>query len=129
LEPWLSNFYLCTTTKLIELCILSHVLKPTPKDFARNLNTCKNQSSCIYVCKTFRTINAAHLIYRNVHYTTLLAKISLQCENINQIRLTSEAGLQWLTSIILFTWEAEIRRMTVRGQPWQTLYETPSPNN
>jgi hypothetical protein len=34
------------------------------------------------------------------------------------------AGLQRLTPIILAAWEAEIRRITVQGQPGQTVYKT-----
>jgi hypothetical protein len=36
-----------------------------------------------------------------------------------------KAGQQWLTPIILVTWEAEIRRIMVQGQPRQ--FETLSP--
>jgi hypothetical protein len=31
---------------------------------------------------------------------------------------------QWLTPVILATQEAEIRRIAVRRQPWQTVHET-----
>jgi hypothetical protein len=31
---------------------------------------------------------------------------------------------QWLMSVILATWKAEIRRITVRDQPRQIIYET-----
>jgi hypothetical protein len=34
------------------------------------------------------------------------------------------AGHQWLTSAILATWEAEIRRIVVRGQPRQMVPKT-----
>jgi hypothetical protein len=33
---------------------------------------------------------------------------------------------QWLTPVILPTWEAEIRRIMVWGQPRQIVHETPS---
>jgi hypothetical protein len=33
---------------------------------------------------------------------------------------------EWLTPEILATWEAEIRRIAVRGQPRQTVHEIPS---
>jgi hypothetical protein len=36
------------------------------------------------------------------------------------------AGRQWFMPIILATWEAEIRRMVVPGQPRQIVCETPS---
>jgi hypothetical protein len=32
---------------------------------------------------------------------------------------------QWLMSAILISWEAEIRRITVRGQPRQKVLKTP----
>jgi hypothetical protein len=35
------------------------------------------------------------------------------------------AGYQWLTPIILATWETEIRRTEVRGQPRQTVFKNP----
>jgi hypothetical protein len=38
-----------------------------------------------------------------------------------------QAGLQWLTPIILVTWETEIRRIEVQDQPGQIVHETPSP--
>jgi hypothetical protein len=34
---------------------------------------------------------------------------------------------QWLTSIILVTWEAELWRIMVRGQPGRIVLKTPSP--
>jgi hypothetical protein len=37
-----------------------------------------------------------------------------------------EAG-QWLMPAILVTWKAEIRRITVQGQPGQIVPKTPSP--
>jgi hypothetical protein len=39
----------------------------------------------------------------------------------------SEAGYQWLTSVILITWQAELRRIEVCGQSRQIVHETPSP--
>jgi hypothetical protein len=41
-------------------------------------------------------------------------------------RRAPAAGHPWLTPIILATWEAEIRRMKVQGQPRQKVLETPS---
>jgi hypothetical protein len=35
------------------------------------------------------------------------------------------AGHQWLVPGILATWEAEVRRLTVWGQPGQIVHETP----
>jgi hypothetical protein len=35
-----------------------------------------------------------------------------------------EAGHQWLTPIIVASWEAEIRRIVVRSQPRQIVPET-----
>jgi hypothetical protein len=37
----------------------------------------------------------------------------------------SLAGCWWLTPVILATWEAEIRRIAVRGQTRQKVQETP----
>jgi hypothetical protein len=31
--------------------------------------------------------------------------------------------------VILATWEPELRRITVQGQPKQTVHETTAPNN
>jgi hypothetical protein len=36
-------------------------------------------------------------------------------------------GHYWLTPVIVATWEAEIRRITVRGQPGHIVPKTPSP--
>jgi hypothetical protein len=38
-----------------------------------------------------------------------------------------QAGCQWLMPIILTTWEAQIGRMMVPGQPWQIVYGTSIP--
>jgi hypothetical protein len=37
------------------------------------------------------------------------------------------AGCQWLTPVILTTWEAKIKKIKVRGQPGQIVHKTPSP--
>jgi hypothetical protein len=37
------------------------------------------------------------------------------------------AGCQWLTPVILATWEADIRRTVVLGQPGQIILKTPPP--
>jgi hypothetical protein len=42
-------------------------------------------------------------------------------------KLQEDSGCWWLTLAILATWEAEIRRIMVRGQPGQIVHETPSP--
>jgi hypothetical protein len=42
------------------------------------------------------------------------------------IKIT-EARRWWLTPVILVTWEAEIRRIRVRGQPRQIVHKTSSP--
>jgi hypothetical protein len=38
-------------------------------------------------------------------------------------------GCRWLMPVILATWEAEIRRIVVRGHPEQIVCKTTSPNN
>jgi hypothetical protein len=38
-----------------------------------------------------------------------------------------KARHQWLKPVILATWEAEIRMITVRGQPELKVHETPPP--
>jgi hypothetical protein len=43
------------------------------------------------------------------------------------LKNTVQARSQWLTLVILVTWEAEIRRIAVQGQPEQIVLETPSP--
>jgi hypothetical protein len=42
---------------------------------------------------------------------------------LNFIKNTLGAGYQWLTPVILATLEAEIRRISVRSQPWQIVQE------
>jgi hypothetical protein len=37
------------------------------------------------------------------------------------------AGCQWFTPVTLATWEAEIGRIMVQGQPGKIVCKTPSP--
>jgi hypothetical protein len=43
---------------------------------------------------------------------------------LHPIKLERKAGHQWLTSVILATQKAEIRRITVQSQPRQIVHET-----
>jgi hypothetical protein len=45
------------------------------------------------------------------------------------LKLLNSAGCQWLTAIILATWEAEIRRIVVQNQHRQIVHETLSQKN
>jgi hypothetical protein len=38
-------------------------------------------------------------------------------DTVEMNKIQSKAGCQWLAPIILFAWEAEIRRIVVQGQP------------
>jgi hypothetical protein len=49
--------------------------------------------------------------------------------NIEKLKLDDKARPQWLTSVILATLEAEIRRSTVSGQPRQKVNENPISTN
>jgi hypothetical protein len=44
-----------------------------------------------------------------------------------QIKTTLRTGCLWLTPVILATWEAEIRKITVQTQPRQKFVRPPSP--
>jgi hypothetical protein len=47
----------------------------------------------------------------------------------NMIKKRLFVGHQWLTSLILATQEAEIRRIKIRSQPGQIVHETLSLKN
>jgi hypothetical protein len=47
-------------------------------------------------------------------------------QNPSDLESKVEVGCWWLTPVILATWEAEIRRMLVPGQPRQKVKEIPS---
>jgi hypothetical protein len=57
---------------------------------------------------------------------TLVSFPSLKKVTKHLINNLKEARRQWLTPVILATWEAEIRRIMVRGQPRQKVGKTPS---
>jgi hypothetical protein len=44
-----------------------------------------------------------------------------------QKKKTQKTRHWWLTSVIPATWEADIRRIEVQGQPGQKVFKTPSP--
>jgi hypothetical protein len=51
--------------------------------------------------------------------------LNLSITKNRKIKTEPEAGCLWLTHVILDTWEAEIGRITVQGQPGQIVQETP----
>jgi hypothetical protein len=53
----------------------------------------------------------------------LIVFIVLLCSGCK--RKYKEVRCQWLTPVILTTWEAEIRRMEVRGQLEEIIHESP----
>jgi hypothetical protein len=44
----------------------------------------------------------------------------------NIYKIMNKAKCQWLTSLILVTWEAEIGWVTIQGQPWEIVCKTVS---
>jgi hypothetical protein len=56
-------------------------------------------------------------------YETVLKLIVVIVAQLNIRR--AFAGCRWLTPVILSTWEAEIGRMAVRGQPRQKSLQDP----
>jgi hypothetical protein len=46
-----------------------------------------------------------------------------------EIRGIHQAGHQWLTLVILATWEAKMERINVQGQPGQIVHKTYFQNN
>jgi hypothetical protein len=51
----------------------------------------------------------------------------LLCDVYFNLNIRWELDTQWLTPVILTTWESEIAKIEVRGQPEQIVHETPSP--
>jgi hypothetical protein len=66
-------------------------------------------------------------------YANHISDKGLDFQNIQKTPKTQQpynnppARHQWLTLVILATWEAEVRRIGVWGQPGQTGREIPSP--
>jgi hypothetical protein len=48
-------------------------------------------------------------------------------DNRKIIKMRKKAGHQWLTLVILATWEVETQRILVGGQLRQIVHKTPSP--
>jgi hypothetical protein len=67
------------------------------------------------------------------HQVVYLKYIQLfVCQSLSNktvFKINRGAGHQWLMILILATWEAEIWRIAVQGQPRQLICKTPSPKN
>jgi hypothetical protein len=76
--------------------------------------------TCIYV-----TLFCAHclFLYVSPHVTIIsfLGSKIVLCAK----KLLNEARHQWLMTVILATLDADIRRITVWGQPWAKIYDEP----
>jgi hypothetical protein len=88
-------------TSKVKLNVLSNI--PTTRDYVGEAQLEVIESSRLYRTHSTPPISYIPQIYNKI------------------------PGHQWLMSIILATWEAEVQRITVRGQPWQIVFKTPSP--
>jgi hypothetical protein len=68
-------------------------------------------------------INIPSIKYKKSHGSW--KSIELYNEKIHN----KTARLLWLTPVFLPTWEAEIRRIKVQGQPWQIVARLHLQNN
>jgi hypothetical protein len=56
----------------------------------------------------------------------LMFKLFVTAGNMAQLQTQGPAGYQWLMPVIPASWENEIKKVTVQGQPGQIVHDTPS---
>jgi hypothetical protein len=78
-------------------------------------------ATCFWKVKSHPTL--VDVLIRNADQLCLIAAKTKQ---YLAVKITTSAGRRWLTSVILATQEAEIRRIVVRSQPRQIVHETVS---
>jgi hypothetical protein len=69
-------------------------------------------------------ISCCICIYSNTRHTIAAINVCWQMKEFQRearLRTKESTGHRWLTSVILVTWEAEIGRTVVWGQPRQTV--------
>jgi hypothetical protein len=82
-------------------------------NFSPTLKKKKDYLICVY-----------HILFMHIlGLFSLLASVNNTAMNMH-IQKSLEAGHWWLTPVILATWEAEIRRITVHSQLRQIVLET-----